>query len=88
MHIGNLRPPNSFWGVSDLRDVVPLNRELDERVSDQADLIRYHADPPVIFKGVDEHTDLAVTSVSGALPCVILGAGARRVDRSGRLSAR
>src|SRR5262249_32754313 len=34
VHIGNLRPPNSFWGVSDLRDVVPLNRELNERVSD------------------------------------------------------
>jgi hypothetical protein len=60
VHVGNLRPPNSFWGVSDLRDVIPLNRELDERVSDQADVIRYHADPPVIFKGVDEHSDLAV----------------------------
>src|SRR5205085_10771055 len=60
VHVGNLRPPNAFWGVSDLRDVIPLNRELDERVSDQADLIRYHADPPVVFKGVDEHSDLAV----------------------------
>jgi hypothetical protein len=60
VHIGNLRPPNTFWGVSDLRDVLALNRELDERVSDQADLIRYHADPPVIFRGVDEHSDLAV----------------------------
>jgi len=60
VHIANLRPANSFWGVSDLRDVIPLNRELNERVSDQADLIRYHADPPVIFKGVDEHSDLAV----------------------------
>ena len=29
-------------------------------LSDQADTIRYHADPPTIFKGVAEHTDLAV----------------------------
>jgi hypothetical protein len=29
-------------------------------MSDQADVIRYHADPPVIFRGITEHTDLAV----------------------------
>jgi hypothetical protein len=46
--------------VSDLRDVLGLNRALNERLSDQADLIRYHADPPVVFTGVSEHTDLAV----------------------------
>jgi len=60
VHVANLRPPNTFWGASDLRDVIPLNRELNERVSDQADVIRYHADPPVVFKGVDSHSDLAV----------------------------
>ncbi len=58
--MANLQPPNEGWGVSDLRDVLPLNRALNERMSDQADLIRYHADPPVVFKGVSEHTDLAV----------------------------
>jgi hypothetical protein len=39
---------------------VGLNRAINERLSDQADTVRYHADPPVIFKGVAEHTDLAV----------------------------
>jgi hypothetical protein len=29
-------------------------------MSDQADLIRYHADPPVVFRGVEEHSDLPV----------------------------
>ena len=38
--------------------MIPINRELDERLSDQADLIRYHADPPVIFKGVTDHSKL------------------------------
>ena len=60
VHIANLAPPGSPWGQSDLVDLVPLNRELDERMSDQADLIRYHADPPVVFKGVEEHSDLPV----------------------------
>lgn len=60
VHVANLQPPNSAWGVSDLLDLIPLNRELDERISDQADVIRYHADPPVVFKGVEEHSDLPV----------------------------
>jgi hypothetical protein len=60
VHVPNLQPPNTPWGVSDLVDVIPLNRELDERMSDQADLIRYHADPPVVFRGVERHSDLAV----------------------------
>lgn len=60
VHIPNVRPANEFWGVSDLRDVLPLNRELNERMSDMADVIRFHSDPPVVFKGVREHSDLAV----------------------------
>jgi hypothetical protein len=58
--VPNLQPPNSRWGQSDLVDLIPLNRELDERMSDQADVIRYHADPPVVFRGVEEHSDLPV----------------------------
>jgi hypothetical protein len=60
VHIPNARPANEFWGVSDLKDVIPLNRELNERMSDVADVIRFHSDPPVIFKGVTEHSNLAV----------------------------
>lgn len=60
VHIPNARPANEFWGTSDLKDALPLNRELNERFSDMADVIRFHADPPVIFKGVREHSDLSV----------------------------
>ena len=62
VHVPNLPAANENWGVSDLRDVIGINRALNERLSDEADTIRYHADPPVIFKGVSEHTDLAVRS--------------------------
>ncbi len=60
VHVPNMQPANQYWGQSDLIDLLPINRELDERLSDQADLIKYHADPPVIFKGVTDHSDLAV----------------------------
>lgn len=60
VHVPNLPGPNDHWGTSDIRDLIGLNRSLNERMSDQADTIRYHADPPVIFKGVSDHTDLAV----------------------------
>ena len=60
MHVPNLPLANDPWGQSDLVDVIPINREIDERVSDQADVIRFHADPPVVFRGVTDHADLAV----------------------------
>ena len=60
VHVANLPAPNSFWGRSDLADVIPLNRELNERLSDQADAIRFHADPPVVFTGVESHDAVRV----------------------------
>ncbi|HEX2922398.1 MAG TPA: phage portal protein [Chloroflexota bacterium] len=60
VHIPNSRPANEFWGVSDLKDLIPLNQELNERFSDFADVIHFHSDPPIVFKGVSEHSSLAV----------------------------
>jgi hypothetical protein len=60
VHVPNLPSPPGPWGRSDLADVVPLNRELNERLSDQADVIRYHAHPPVVFRGVEAHEGPAV----------------------------
>ncbi len=60
VHVANLPPANEAWGRSDLVDVIPINRELDERVSDESDVIRFHADPPIVFKGVDDRSDVSV----------------------------
>jgi hypothetical protein len=60
VHVPNLPLANESWGQSDLVDVMPINREIDERVSDAADVIRFHADPPIVFRGVTEHADLAI----------------------------
>jgi hypothetical protein len=35
-------------------------RALNEPTSDQADPIRYHADPPVIFEGISQRTEPAL----------------------------
>ena len=48
VHVANLAPAGAAFGLSELEDVIPLNREFEERLSDQADTIRYHADPPVV----------------------------------------
>ena len=58
MHVPNVRSPNRFGGQSELQHVTLTNRELGERLSDQADSIRYHADPPTVFKGVTDHSCL------------------------------
>jgi hypothetical protein len=86
-----MQPANQFWGASDLLDVIPINRELDERMSDHADLIKYHADPPVVFKGVTDHSDLAEwsTQIRCGRWCTgtgftVLGCGCRAV-RGARL---
>lgn len=50
-NIANPQPANEDWGVSGLRDVIGINRALNERLWDEADLIRYLADPPVVFQG-------------------------------------
>ena len=60
VHVPNLPAANEVWGISDLRDLTNLNRTYNERLSDQSDTIRYHADPPVVFKGVANHVDLPV----------------------------
>jgi hypothetical protein len=60
IHVPNLPLANEPWGQSDLVDVIPINREIDERVSDAADVIRFHTDPPIVFRGVTDHADLAV----------------------------
>lgn len=58
--VRNMTPPNSPFGQSDLVDVIPINRELDLRMSDFSDTVRFHADPPVIFKGVDRRDQTTV----------------------------
>ena len=82
VHVPNLPGPNEFWGRSDLADVIALNRELNDRMSDQADVIRYHADPPVVFRGVEDHD--AITVGPGSVWDLPAGADVKLLEWQGQ----
>lgn len=51
VHIANVSISSSPWGQSDIWDVIPLNRELNEKMTEVSDIINYHAAPVTIITG-------------------------------------
>ena len=51
VHITNTSISSSPWGQSDIWDIIPLNRELNEKMSEVSDIINYHAAPVTIITG-------------------------------------
>lgn len=51
VHIPNLRISGTPWGKSDIADVIPLNRELNEKALEVSDIINYHSAPITIITG-------------------------------------
>ena len=51
VHISNIPVSGDFWGLSDLTDVVDLNREFNEKMTDISDIINYHAAPVTVIYG-------------------------------------
>jgi len=51
VHIPNMTISSSPWGQSDIWDVIPLNRELNEKMTEVSDIINYHAAPVTIITG-------------------------------------
>lgn len=51
VHIRNLPVSGSPWGMADIQDVVPLNREYNEKATDISDIINYHAAPVTVVTG-------------------------------------
>jgi hypothetical protein len=51
VHIPNVPVSGSPWGLSDIADVVPLNRVYNEMATDVADIVNYHSAPTVIITG-------------------------------------
>jgi hypothetical protein len=50
-HIPNMTISSSPWGQSDIWDIIPLNRELNEKMTEVSDIINYHASPVTIITG-------------------------------------
>jgi len=50
-HIANKPVAASPWGLSDVQDVIPLNRTYNELATDILDIINYHVAPVTIITG-------------------------------------
>jgi hypothetical protein len=51
VHITNVSLSSSPWGQSDIWDIIPLNRELNEKMMEVSDIINYHAAPVTVITG-------------------------------------
>ncbi len=51
VHIPNIRISASPWGNSDIADVIPLNREYNEKALELSDILNYHSAPVTIMTG-------------------------------------
>lgn len=51
VHIPNIRISGSPWGLSDITDILSLNREYNEKSLEISDIINYHAAPVTILTG-------------------------------------
>lgn len=51
VHIPNYPVTGEYYGISDLVDIVDLNKEFNEKLLDISDIIDYHGSPQTIIKG-------------------------------------
>jgi hypothetical protein len=51
VHIPNVTISSSPWGQADIWDIIPLNREMNEKMTEVSDIINYHAAPVTIITG-------------------------------------
>lgn len=51
VHIANRIASASPWGLSDIMDVIPLNREFNEKATDISDIVNYYTAPVTVLTG-------------------------------------
>jgi len=51
IHIPNVSISSSPWGQADIWDIIPLNREMNEKMTEVSDIINYHSAPVTIITG-------------------------------------
>jgi hypothetical protein len=51
VHIANKPVLASPWGLSDIQDIIPLNRTYNETATDILDIINYHVAPVTVITG-------------------------------------
>jgi hypothetical protein len=69
VHITNTMVSGSPWGLSDINDILSLNRAYNETATDVADIINYHAAPITVVTGAKIATlEKGANKVWGGLP--------------------
>lgn len=51
VHIANVPISGSPWGLSDIDQIIPINREYNEKATDVSEIINYHASPITVVTG-------------------------------------
>ena len=69
VHQPNIMVSSSPWGLSDIGDIISLNREYNEKATDISEIINYHAAPITIIKGAKtSNLEKGARKVWGGLP--------------------
>ena len=65
----NLVVANSSFGKSDIKDLVALNKEFNEKTTDVSDIINYHASPiTLVFGAKTNNLEKGARKIWGGLP--------------------
>lgn len=51
VHVQNFPNSDGHFGISDLRDLIPIQRNLNEKATDISDIIDYHGSPVTVLFG-------------------------------------
>jgi hypothetical protein len=65
----NLIVSSSPWGLSDIQEIISLNRELNEKITELSDIINYHSAPVTVITGAKaSNLEKGPRKVWGGLP--------------------
>jgi len=51
VYVQNFPVVSSPWGLSDIQDLIPLNREYNEKATEVSDIVNYHSAPITVVLG-------------------------------------
>lgn len=69
VHIKNLSMPREYYGLSDVQDLIDLQREFNEKATDISDIINYQAAPvTVIFGARAKNVERGAKQIWSGLP--------------------
>lgn len=69
VHIRNISVSGSPWGLADIVDVIPLNREFNEKATEISDIVNYHSAPVTIITGAKaSNLEKGPRKIWGGLP--------------------